>query len=131
MATGSPSQAWLDRGEAGQSGLLSRGRSRGFAVEVGLGVAFEDDRDAVRDRLALDGEVAELLQIGFPALVGEPDDLEEVVALDRAVGVVVDRLAGPGEELGGVVLLAEDQVGVGLGALQGDPHGHLAEGRPG
>ena len=34
-------------------------------------------------------------------VVGEPDDLEEVVPLDHAVRVVVDRLAGAGQQPGG------------------------------
>ena len=51
----------------------------------------------------------------------------KVVALDQAVGVVVDRLAGPRQQPGGRVVLAEDQVRVGLAALQRDAHGHLAE----
>ena len=50
-----------------------------------------------------------------------------MVALEQAVGVVVDRLAGPGQQPGGRVLLAEDQVGVGLAALQGDADRHLAD----
>ena len=71
------------------------------------------------------------LQVVVALVVGEPDDLEGMVALVDAVGVVVDRLAGPGEQPGGRVLLAEDQVGVGLAALQGDAHGHLADGAAG
>ena len=59
--------------------------------------------------------------------VGQPDDLEGVVAFEQAVGVVVDRLAGPGQQAGGRVVFAQDQVGVGLAALQGDAHGHLAD----
>ena len=52
------------------------------------------------------------------ALVGQPDDLEGVVAFDQAVGVVVDRLAGPRQQAGRRVVGAEDQLGVGLAALQ-------------
>ena len=59
--------------------------------------------------------------------VGEPDDLERVVAGEQAVLVVVDRFAGAGEQAGGGVFVAEDEVGVGLAALQGDAHRHLAE----
>ena len=128
IATGSPSQAWADRGDGGPGrGVEQRRGAAGCAARSAGGVPLEDDRRAGEDRLALAGQVAELLQVGLAALVGEPDDLEEVVPLGRAVGVVVDRLAGPGEQLGGGVLLAEDQVGVGLAALEGDPHGHLAE----
>ncbi len=68
------------------------------------------------------------LQVFFAALVREPDDLEEVVSLHHAVGVVIDRLARPGEQARGRVVFAQDQVGVGFAALKGDPHGHLAEG---
>ena len=70
------------------------------------------------------------LRYSFALVVGQPDHLEQVVAFDHAVGVVVDRLAGPGQQPGRGVVLAEDQVGVGLAALQGDPHGHLAERGP-
>ena len=42
-------------------------------------------------------------------------------------GNPVSTFAGPGEQAGGGVLFAEDQVGVGLAALQGDADGHLAD----
>ncbi len=73
------------------------------------------------------GEVGKPAEILVALVVREPDDLEGMVALEQAVGVVVDRLAGPGQQPGGRVVFAEDQVGVGLAALQGDAHGHLAD----
>ena len=80
-------------------GRRAAAREQGVARQVGRGVALEDDRRARQDRLAAPGQLVELLQVRLAALVGEPDDLEEVVPLGRAVGVVVDRLAGPGEHL--------------------------------
>ena len=50
-----------------------------------------------------------------------------MVAREQAVLVVVDRFAGAGEQAGGGVFVAEDEVGVGLAALQGDAHRHLAD----
>ena len=61
------------------------------------------------------------------AFVRQPDDLEQIVAFDQAVGVVVDRLAGPRQQPGGRVVLAQNQVRVGLAALQGDAHRHLVD----
>ena len=69
----------------------------------------------------------DLLQVRFAVGVRQPDDLEEVVPFHHAVGVVVDRLAGPGQQPGGRVVFAQDQVRVGLAALKRDPHGHLAQ----
>ena len=66
-------------------------------------------------------------QIIFPALVGEPDDLEEIVPFDHAVGIVVDRLSGPRKQPGRRIVGAEDQLGIGLTALQRDTHGHLVD----
>ena len=77
------------------------------------------------------GHLLDPLQVLLPALVGQPDDLEEVVSLHHAVGVVIDGLAGPGEQPGGRVVFAQDQVRVGFAALKGDADGHLAEGRLG
>ena len=69
----------------------------------------------------------QLFQIGLAALFRKPDDLEEVVALGRTVGVVVDRLAGPREHSRRNVVFAQDQVGVVFAALKRDAHGHLAQ----
>ena len=84
-----------------------------------------------RDVAALPGQLADAVQVVLALLVGQPDDLEDVVALDQAVGVVVDRLAGPRQQPGRRVVLAQDQVGVGLAALQGDAHRHLVDGAAG
>ena len=73
------------------------------------------------------GQLLNPLEVVLAALVGEPDDLERMVPFDQAVGVVVDRLAGPRQQPGGGVVLAEDQVRVGLAALQRDADRHLAE----
>ena len=115
-------------GPARQLELLAK---QGVARHIGRGVALEDDRRARRDRLAFLAHRADLLQIVFPRLVGEPDDLEEMVSLGRAVGVVVNRLARSREPLGGQVVLGQDQEGIDFAALQGDPHGHLAQGAAG
>ena len=48
----------------------------------------------------------------------------------QAVGVVVDRLAGPRQQSRRRVFVAEDQMGVGLAALQGDADRHLIDRAP-
>ena len=68
------------------------------------------------------------LQVLFAPLVREPDDLEQVVAFHHAVGVVVNRLAGTGQQPSGRVVFAQDQVSVGFAALQSNSHRHLAQG---
>ena len=105
----------LDRDRVAEPGLRRPGRrGPGRGVEQGGGAAGcgrgrpgrrPRRRSASRARIGVRSrrEVAELLQVRLAAVVGEPDDLEEVVPLGLAVGVVVDGLAGPGEELGGGV----------------------------
>ena len=77
-------------------------------------------RRALRDLLHLRQEVVS-------PVVRQPGDLKGMIALEQPVGVVVDRLAGTRQKAGRGVLLAEDEVRIGFAALQGDPHGHLAE----
>ena len=69
--------------------------------------------------------------MGFAAFFREPDNLEEVVALGRTVGVVVDRFAGAREHPGRDVVFAQDQVRIVFTALKGDAHRHLAQGAAG
>ena len=64
-------------------------------------------------------------------LLGEPDHLERVVAFDEAVLVVVDRLAGPRQQPRRGVVLAQDQLRVGVRALQRDADRHLVDGAAG
>ena len=132
MATGSPIQAWAERDDSGQAGRSSCWRSRGLRARSAGGVTLEDDRRPRPGRApALVAHGADLLQVVFSPLVGEPDDLEEMVSLGRAVGVVVDGLARSRQPLGGQVVLGQDQERVDLAALQGDAHGHLAQGAAG
>ena len=126
IAIASPSQAWSALGGSGQPGACSRAASRWFLRGIGGEVPLEDD--LLRRRpVAGQGELVDRAQVLLAARVGEPDDLEEVVPFDHAVGVVVDRLAGAGQQPRGAVVLAQDQVGVRLAALERDPHRHLAE----
>jgi len=53
------------------------------------------------------------------------------VADDHAAGVVIDGFAGSIEESGGEIVVVEDKLGIGFGALQGDAYGHLADGAAG
>ena len=62
--------------------------------------------------------------------VGQPADLEGVVALDHAVGVVINCLTGAVEQTGGRVVLAQNQVTISLRALQRDAHRHLPHRAP-
>ena len=110
-------------------GRLEQGIQERVLAHVRRQVPLEDDWRRLVD-VPLVGHLLDPLQVLLATLVREPDDLEQVVPLHHAVGVVVDRLAGPGQQPGGRVVLAQDQVGVGLAALQGDAHGHLAERRP-
>ena len=128
MAIASPSQARCRPRRLGPGRrAASSSASRRFLPTVGRRHCPRRRSAAGRRRLPLRGQLLDPLQVLLAALVGEPDDLEGVVAFDQAVGVVVDRLAGPAEQPGGRVVLAEDQVGVGLAALQGDAHRHLAD----
>ena len=110
------------------------GHARGYqqflelriVARVGQNVAFENDRRGARD-MPLPGQLADVPQILVAIAVGEPHDLERMIAFVETVGVIIDGLAGPGEQPGRRVVFAEDQVGVGLAALQGDADGHLAD----
>lgn len=88
--------------EAGEQFLVGR--------EVGRDVALEDDGVGVDDGGRLGHLRAHAFEHRVAFGVGEPADLEGVVALDHAVRVVVDRLPWPAEQAGGGVILAEDQV---------------------
>ena len=126
IAIASPSQAESALGASGHSGLREQLVQERVLAYFGRQVSFEDDRRRLLDIL-LAAHFLDVLQVLLAALVREPDDLEQVVSLHHAVGVVVDRLAGAGEQPGGGVVFAQDQVGVGFAALKRDPHGHLAE----
>ena len=117
-------------------GFLRRGigRKRLFqqAIVAGIGgrVALENDG---RRHLALPitSQAADPAEEVVLLVVRQPDDLERMVALVQPVGVVINGLARPGEQSRGRVLFAEDQMRVGLAALQGDAHRHLAYGGAG
>ena len=61
------------------------------------------------------------------AVVVQPHDLEQVVPFDESILVVVNRLAGPRQQAGRVVLLAQDELGVRVRALERDPDRHLVD----
>ena len=63
--------------------------------------------------------------------VGEPGGLIGAVADDHAAGVIVDRLTGTVEEAGGEIVVVEDKLGIGFGALECDADGHLSDGAAG
>ena len=98
----------------------------GVVAQIGRNVALEDDRRR-RAQCRLPASWPTRCEVVVALVVGEPDDLEGMVALEQAVGVVVDRLARPGQQPGGRVVFAQDQVGVGFAALQGDADRHLAD----
>src|SRR5690606_13823280 len=62
-------------------------------------------------------------------VVAEPGNLERTVSIPGAIRVVVDGLTGSREQSGRGVVFAQNQVGVGLAALQGDAHRHLSDRR--
>ena len=85
-------------GQAGRrAAVAAAGSRRGRPARRPRRRSASRDRTGVRSRASSRSCFRYILA----AVVGEPDDLEEVVALDQAVGVVVDRLAGAGEQLGG------------------------------
>ena len=61
----------------------------------------------------------------------EPHNLERIVPFDQAVLIVVDRLAGPGEQPGRGVVLAQNQLRIGIGTLQRNANCHLVDGAAG
>ena len=99
------------------------------ASQHGQGVSsLEDDRRArpapacrVLERLE------QLFQMGFAAFFREPDNLEEVIALGRTVGVVVDRFTGARASGGRCYFRSRNQMCIIFTALKGDAHRHLAE----
>ena len=72
-----------------------------------------------------------LLQNRLALLLRQPDHLEDLVALQGAVAVVVDRLAGARQQAGGAVVLVQNQLRVRLAALERDAHRHLVDGAAG
>ena len=92
----------------------------------GRHISFEHDRRSCY-QLPFGSEVRNPVQARVAFFVFEPGNLKRVVAFQQAIGVIVNCLAGASEQSGGCVLLAEDEVRVGLAALQSDPHGNLTK----
>ena len=84
---------WSNEATPATPSRASRWCKSGVPRQVGRCVPLEDDRRARQHRLALDRHLVKLLQISLAPFVGQPDHLEEMVALGGSVGVVVDRLA--------------------------------------
>ena len=76
---------------SGQAGGVEQRRSRGLRASSAGASPSKTIGVRARTGLPLLGQRVDLLEVGLALLVGEPDDLEEVVALGGAVGVVVDR----------------------------------------
>ena len=91
-------------------------RKRRVVGDVRGRVALEDDRpgDPV---VPPGGKLLHAVEVPVALRVGQPGYLERAVALDEPPGVVVDGLAGSGEELGRGVVVVEDQLRVRLAAL--------------
>src|SRR5207244_3623465 len=68
--------------------------------DLGGDVALEDDGRPRRPEAAFAGQRLHAGEVFFAARLRQPDDLEDVVALDKSVGVVLDRLAGPRQQPG-------------------------------
>ena len=102
----------LDRDGVAEPGLLVAGPCSGHSVAsrslFSSGVIAGDSAGRLPSKTIGEAggrcwalrEIVDVLQVLLPALVGEPDDLEQVVALGQTVGVVVDRLAGAGQTAG-------------------------------
>ncbi len=65
------------------------------------------------------------------ALVLQPHDLERIIAFDQTVGIVVDGFAGTREQPGRGIVVAQNDVPVGVAALQRYPYRHLIDGTAG
>ncbi len=128
----------LDRHRFSQPGLEGLGPRTGRRLDqvverhilanLGRGVAFKHDHRPQHAAVALVVQLTDAVQIFLAPRLGQPDHLEGVVAFDQAIGVVVDRLAGTGQQARRRIVVAQDQMAVRLAALQGDAHGHLVDG---
>src|SRR5260370_11818137 len=79
---------------------------------VGWCIPFENDLRRRGNKVALVGKTLNPGQVLFAAVIVDPNDLEEIIALNKAVGGVVDRLAGPGKKPSRRIVVAQDQVSV-------------------
>ena len=75
-------------------------------AHVGRRVAFEDDLRRRGNKVALVGQTLNPGQVFLTAVVVDPNDLEEIIALNKAVGSVVDGLAGPGQKSSRRIVIA-------------------------
>ncbi len=71
--------------------------------------------------------VMDFFEVDFAFVIGKEGDLEGTVGFDEAAGVVVDGFAGAGEQTRGGVVIAKDHLEIGLGALECDADGDLAQ----
>ena len=62
--------------------------------------------------------------------IAHPNDLEGTIPLDGPGCIVVDSLAGTGEQTWRGVVFIHDQIGVGLIALKRHSNDHLTQCRP-
>ncbi len=86
-------------------------------AHVGWCIPFENDLRRRGNKVALVGQTLNPGQVFFAAVVVDPNDLEEIIALDQTVGGVVDGLAGPGQKPGRRIVVAQDEMSVGFIAL--------------
>ena len=123
----SPSDSRLSAVAVKESGKpLDRLADRLVVPRVGRQIPLEHD-GRVEVQLLLLRPLLDDSQKVVAAIVRQPGDLERVISLGQAVGVVVNCLARSGQQTGGAVFLAQDEVGVALAALQRDPHADLPQ----
>ena len=126
IATASPNQSCAAAGAC--SGRPRPSTSLSSGLRAGSAGTFPSNTHLRPcDVTALLGQCVDRVQILLAPLVGQPDHLERMIPFDQAVGVVVNRLARRDEQPGRRVVFAQDQVRVGLAALQGDAHRHLPD----
>ena len=88
----------------GRAGVLQQFSQGSVGRDVGNGASLEYERGHLRLlRDMLMSHSRNQIEPAIAIVVIEPDNLERVVAVDQAVGVVVNRLARPGEQAGRVV----------------------------
>ena len=75
-------------------------------------IPVEDQPRQGRDVVPGVGQLSQPAEEPFPSFLPEPDDLERIVPLDHAVGIVVDRFTGPGQQPSGGIVFTENQAAV-------------------
>ena len=102
------------------------GAQQQILPDVRRGAAFKDDWPGILAGRLI-GMGPDFGQVTVADLVIQPHGLERTVALNRTGGVVVNPLAGTGQQARRRVVLVHDQISVSLVALERDADDHLPD----